>query len=217
MPPHLVQEIGSQFSTRIEGTCIKHHFGKSTVKMYDKFARVLRLETTTNNVSAFKHHRKVEHRHGPSTRRIAPVKKSIYSLRDLQDILLGCNRRYLAHLSALDDFSAGARALDQLTRPRRADGKTIKPINFFNRMEQTVLRALQCPASAIAGLRRADLIPHLTDVSPAAISRYISRLRQLGLLKRVHGTYRYYLTKIGRAAVAACSHITENVLIPALA
>jgi DNA-binding MarR family transcriptional regulator len=84
-------------------------------------------------------------------------------------------------------------------------------------MEQTVLRALQCPASAIAGLRRADLIPHLTDVSPAAISRYISRLRQLGLLKRVHGTYRYYLTKIGRAAVAACSHITENVLIPALA
>jgi DNA-binding MarR family transcriptional regulator len=217
MPPHLVQEIGSQFSTRIEGTCVKHHFGKSTVKMYDKFARVLRLETTTNNVSAFKHHRKVEHRHGPSTRRIAPVKKSIYSLRDLRDILLGCNRRYLAHLSALDDFSAGARALDQLTRPRRADGKAIKPINFFNRMEQTVLRALQCPASSIAGLRRADLIPHLTDVSPAAISRYISRLRQLGLLKRVHGTHRYYLTKIGRAAVAACSHLTENVLIPALA
>ena len=182
---HLVQEIGSQFSTRIEGTCIKHHFGKSTVKMYDKFARVLRLETTTNNVSAFKHHRKVEHRQGPSTRRIAPVKKSIYSLRDLQDILLACNRRYLAYLSALDDFSAGARALDQVTRPRRIDGKTMKPINFFNRMEQAVLRALQCPASAIAGLRRADLSPHLTDLSPAAISRYISRLRKLGLLKRI--------------------------------
>ena len=37
------------------------------------------------------------------------------------------------------------------------------------------------------------------------------------MLKRIHGTYRYYLTKIGRAAVAACSHLTENVLIPALA
>jgi hypothetical protein len=46
---------------------------------------------------------------------------------------------------------------------------------------------------------------------------YISRLRQLGLLKRVHGTYRRYLSKIGRAAVAACSHLTENVLIPSLA
>src|SRR5450432_3551816 len=31
--PHLAQEIGSQFSTRIEGTCVKHRFGKSSVKM----------------------------------------------------------------------------------------------------------------------------------------------------------------------------------------
>jgi hypothetical protein len=30
--------------------------------MYDKFGVVLRLETTTNDVSFFKHHRKVEHR-----------------------------------------------------------------------------------------------------------------------------------------------------------
>jgi hypothetical protein len=217
IPPHLVQEIGSQFSTRIEGTCIKHHFGKSTVKMYDKFALVLRLETTTNNVSAFKHHRKVEHRNGPPTRQIAPVKKSIYSLRDLRDILLACNQRYLAHLSALDDFSAGARALDQVTRPRVIDGKKVKPINFFNRIEQSVLRALQSPASTIAGLRRADLIPSARELSTSALSRYISRLRNLGLLRRIRGTYRYYLTKIGRAAVAACSHLTENVLIPALA
>jgi hypothetical protein len=35
-----------------------------------------------------------------------PVKKTIYSLIDLREIMLGCNRRYLAHLAALDDFSA---------------------------------------------------------------------------------------------------------------
>jgi hypothetical protein len=29
--PNLAQEIGSQFSTRIAGTCVKHRFGKSTV------------------------------------------------------------------------------------------------------------------------------------------------------------------------------------------
>jgi hypothetical protein len=60
--PQLAQEIGSQFSTRIEGTCIKHRFGKSSIKMYDKCGIVLRIETTTNDVSFFKHHRKVEHR-----------------------------------------------------------------------------------------------------------------------------------------------------------
>ena len=88
--------------------------------MYDKHGIVLRIETTTNDVSFFKHHRKVEHRQGPPTRELAPVKKTIYSLIDLREILLGCNRRYLAHLSALDDFSAGVRALDRLTRPRES-------------------------------------------------------------------------------------------------
>lgn len=31
------------------------------VKVHDKFSRVLRVETTVNDVSSFKHHRKVEH------------------------------------------------------------------------------------------------------------------------------------------------------------
>src|SRR5271163_747866 len=60
--PQLAQELGSQFSTRIEGTCIKHRFGSASIKMYDKFGCVLRIETTTNDVSFFKHHLKVEHR-----------------------------------------------------------------------------------------------------------------------------------------------------------
>lgn len=72
-----------------------------------------------NDVAFFKHHRKVEHGNGPSTREWAPLKKSIYSLIDLREILLGCNRRYLQYLSALDDHSDGARALDRLTEDRR--------------------------------------------------------------------------------------------------
>ena len=152
--PLLAQEIGSQFSTRIEGTCIKHRFGKCSIKMYDKLGIVLRIETTTNDVSFFKHHRKVEHRKGPPTRDLAPVKKSIYSLIDLREILLGCNRRYLAHLSALDDFSAGVRALDRVTKPREVDGKTVKGINFFEPGDSALLHALQNPRVNIAGIRR---------------------------------------------------------------
>jgi len=79
-----------------------------------------------NDVSFFKHHRKVEHRQGPPTRVLAPVKKTIYSLIDLRKIMFGCNRRYLAHLAALDDFSAGVRALDRLTKPRTVEQKTVK-------------------------------------------------------------------------------------------
>ena len=54
------------------------------VKVYDKFSRVLRIETTVNDVSFFKHHRKVEHRkvehrNGQTSRELAPVKKSIFN------------------------------------------------------------------------------------------------------------------------------------------
>jgi hypothetical protein len=214
--PQLAQEIGSQFSTRIEGTCIKHRFGKSSIKMYDKCGIVLRIETTTNDVSFFKHHRKVEHRDRPPTRELAGVKKSIYSLIDLREILLGCNRRYLAHLSALDDYAGGVRALERLTKPRKIDEKTVKGINFFEPGDSALLHALQNPRVNIAGVRRADLLPELEMFSPNRLSRQLRRLLDIGVIKRVTGTYRYYLTKAGRAATAAAEHLTAATIIPAL-
>jgi len=214
--PQLAQELGSQFSTRIEGTCIKHRFGHASVKMYDKFGCVLRIETTTNDVSFFKHHRKVEHRQGPATRALAPVKKSIYSLIDLREILFGCNRRYLEHLSALDDVSAGVRALDRLTKPRRVEDRTVKGINFFDPIDHALLEALQNPRVNIAGIRRADLLALLEQISPARLSRQLRRLRDIGVIKRVRGTYRYYLTRIGRAATAALCRVTQAIIVPAL-
>jgi hypothetical protein len=45
--PQLAQEIGSQFSARMERTCVKHRFGKCSIKKYDKCGIVLRIETTT--------------------------------------------------------------------------------------------------------------------------------------------------------------------------
>jgi hypothetical protein len=215
--PQLAQEIGNQLSTRIEGTCIKHRFGKCTIKMYDKFGSILRIETTTNDVSFFKHHRKVEHRQGSPTWALAPVKKTIYSLIDLRDVLAGCNRRYLAHLSALDDIAAGITALDRLTRPRCRDGKTVKGINFFNPLENALLRALQNPRVNIAGIRRADLCSLFDQLSPDRLSRQLRRLRDIGVIKRVTGTYRYYLTRLGRAAIAAACRLTQTTIIPALA
>jgi hypothetical protein len=214
--PLLAQEVGSQFSTRIEGTCIKHRFGKCSIKMYDKHGIVLRIETTSNDVSFFKHHRKVEHRQGPATRELAPVKKSIYSLIDLREILLSCNRRYIAHLSALDDFSAGIRALDRVTKPREVDGRTVKGINFFEPGDSALLHALQNPRVNIAGIRRGDLLPDLAMFSPTRLSRQLRRLLDIGVIKRVAGTYRYYLTKAGRAAAAAAGWLTEAVIVPAM-
>src|SRR5437899_1154321 len=216
MTPQLAQELDSRLSTRIEGTCIKHRMGKNSVKMYDKFRRVLRIETTTNDVSFFEHHRKVEHRDGHATRELAAVKKSIYSLIDLREILLGCNRRYLEYLSALDDYSVGSRSLDKLTMPKEVDGHRVKGFNFFDKTEHSLLCSLQRPQLNIRGVRRADLKPFLPNLSVASITRYLRRLRDFRLIKKVGGTYRYYPTRLGRHAIAAACRISEQIIIPAL-
>lgn len=215
--PQLAQELGSRFATRIEGTCIKHRFAKTGVKMYDKFGRVLRLETTTNDVSFFKHHRKVEHRDGHATRELAGLKKTIYSLIDLREILLGCNRRYLEFLSAVEDTSSGERDLTRLTEPQRQGDRMIKGLNFFQRAEQRLLRALQRPEFNIHGMRRSDLKRYVAELNDCALSRQLHRLRLLGLIKRVAHTYRYYLTRLGRAAIAAACSLTQFNIVPALA
>jgi hypothetical protein len=76
--PQPAQEVGSQFSTRIEGACVKHRFGKSSIKMYDKAGIAVRCPAYSGNpccasrprptVSCFKHHRKVGHRNGQGNR-----------------------------------------------------------------------------------------------------------------------------------------------------
>lgn len=157
--PALAQAIGSCLSTRIKGRCIKHCMGAASVKVCDKFSQVLRIETTANDVSFFKNHRKVEHREGHSTRELAGVKKSICSLIDLRDILLGCNQCYLAFLSSLDHTSAGQRDLQRLSQPRVnvTTQQTVKGFNFFNPVEQGLLQTLQYGEFNIHGWRRVDL------------------------------------------------------------
>ena len=79
-----------------------------------------------------------------------------------------------------------------------------------------MLHALQNPRVNIAGIRRADLLPNLTMFSPTRLSRQLRRLLNIGVIKRVTGTYRYYLTKAGRAATAAAGRITEAIIVPAM-
>ena len=46
-----------------------------TIKMYDKFGHVLRIESTCNDIGAFRVKRRVEHRDGSSSEQKAPLKK----------------------------------------------------------------------------------------------------------------------------------------------
>jgi DNA-binding HxlR family transcriptional regulator len=49
------------------------------------------------------------------------------------------------------------------------------------------------------------------------MSRQLKRLCLLGLIKKVAHTYRYYLTRMARAAIAAACSLTRFNLVPAMA
>ena len=208
-------ELGNRFSTRIEGTCVKHYMGKVAIKMYDKHGIVLRVETTSNDVSFFKHHRKVEHRDGTVSRKIASLKKTIYSLLDLRGLLVAANRRYLDFIAAVDDPTNALRDLDKLSRRVRKNGRSFRGFNLFAGPDLDVFRAIVEGGTNVAGFRNRDLQRRLS-MTGRQITTILKRLREHGLIKKIGGTFKYYLTAFGRRVTATGLKLREMAVIPLL-
>ena len=208
-------EAGGDFETRIQGTRIKHHMGPAAIKMYDKGGRVLRIETTANNVSFFKHHRRVEHRDGRSEMKTAALKKSIYSLPALVGLLWASNRRYLEFISALDDPTAGLRDLEKIGRPVIDDGRSLRGFNLFDGDDLDLFVTLVRGEFNISGLQNRHLRERLGKTGHQ-VSRLLKRLRTHGLIKKVGHCYKYYLTTLGRRVTAAALRLRQALVIPAL-
>jgi DNA-binding transcriptional ArsR family regulator len=209
-------EMGTHFSTRIEGTCIKHHTGnQAAIKMYDKFGRVLRIETTHNDVHFFKHYRKVEHRDGTSSMKQAPVQKTIYSLPALIELCRAANRRYREFVSALEDPSDGLKKLRKIAQPVREAGRNYSGFNLLAPEDQTLFQAITRGEHGVSGFNNRSLRRVLSGKSSSQISRLLKRLRTHGLIKKVGRTYKYYLTKLGQATVIAANKLRETLLVPA--
>jgi len=217
LDPRYLGEVGNDFNTRIQGTRIRHQMGRSALKMYDKFGHVLRIETVTNDVSFFKHHRTVEHRDGSRETKLAPVRKTLYSLSALAHLLGASNRRYLEFLSSLDDDSAGRRHLERLSQPVRDEKRSWRGLNFFDANDRALLLTLARGEFNLRGFQVRDLRGMLAQFSGPQLSRQLKRLRMHRLIKSVRGTYKYYLTRLGRRVVAAASRLREGSVIPALA
>ena len=208
-------EMGNDFTTRIQGTSIKHHMGPAAIKMYNKFSILLRIETVVNDVTFFKHHRMVEHRNGTRELKLAPMKKSIYSLPDLVELMSAANRRYLEFISAIDDPTPGINNLDKISRPARDNHRTYRGFNLFHGDDLALFRTLSRGEFFISGFRNSDLRRHL-DRGGRQVSAILKRLRIHGIVKKVGRTYKYYLTSAGKLLIATAQKLTEMSIIPLL-
>jgi hypothetical protein len=95
--------------------------------MYDKFGHILRIDTTVQHDSFFKHYREVQQPKGESVMKFAPMKK--------RSSVLGAagkaDRRYLQFLSVIDDPSTG---IDKLNKSGMVHEKSRsdRGFNFFD-------------------------------------------------------------------------------------
>lgn len=183
-------EIGNDFATRIQGTRIRHSMGAAAIKLYDKFGRVGRVECTTHDVTFFKHHRTVEHRDGTTEFKLAPLRKSIYSLLDLRELMGAANRRYLDFLAAIEDPDPGLRALEKLARPVRDDVRSYRGFNLFSGEDLDLFHAIVRGEFTISGFQGRHLRAVLPGVSGPQMSRLLKRLRTHGLIKKIGGRYK---------------------------
>ena len=69
----------------------------------------------------------------------------------------------------------------------------------------------------IKGIQNKTIREFIPEKSSASISRIIKRLYVHGLIKKVKGTCRYYLTKPGKAIITTGLRIKNLFVIPELA
>jgi hypothetical protein len=210
-------EIGNDFHTRIEGTRIKHHMGRVSIKMYDKLGIILRIETTVNDVSFFKHHRKVEHRDGTWEMTEAPLKKSIYSLPVLRELMEAANRRYLEFVSAIEDPTVGIKNLEKISEPTSDGQRTYRGVNLFHGEDLKLFEGMVRGEFNIRGFQNRSFRMILPDKSGFQVSRMFKRLRMHGLIKKIRGTYKYYLTHLGQKVANTALKLRTMFIIPSLA
>lgn len=210
-------EVGNRFNIRIEGTRIKHTMGPVSIKMYDKFSLILRIETTVNDLAFFKHYRVVEHRDGSRETKWAALQKTIYSLPALRELLTAANRRYLEFLSTIEEPRAGNDKLNKLSQPVEQNDRSFPGFNFFDPDDQLLFETIARGEYNISGFQNKSLRLHLTTKTTAQMSRLLKRLRLHGLIKKIGRTYKYYLTSFGKQVIATGFKLKHLVIIPDLA
>jgi hypothetical protein len=210
-------EVGSRFNVRRQGTRIKHQMGPASLKMYDKFQQILRIETTVNDVTFFRQFRQVHHRNGTTTTQWAHMPKTLYSLPALQELLDAANHRYLKFIADVATPEVGVATLAALTQTRTEGQHRYKGFNPLADADATLFRVLLRGEFTISGFTNKALRTLLPNQTSAQISRLLRRLRAHHLVKKVGQRYKYYLTELGRQVATMTLKLRELHVIPTLA
>ena len=146
----------------------------------------------------------------------AEMKKSIYSLAPLRELLLAANRRYLEFISTIEDDKVGTGKLNKVSQPVEENDRSYRGFNFFDPEDEELFEALGRGEFNITGFQNKDLRLRVKGKNTGQVSRLMKRLRTHGLIKKVGRTYKYYLTGLGKQVTALGLKLKNLYVIPQL-
>jgi hypothetical protein len=221
-------EIVTSFKDRAEGVRVKHWVNGNSVKMYDKGASVLRVETTIANVTDFKVLRpRRDEPHGKLEWQ--PLRKSVADLHRRAEVSQAANDRYLDALSVVDDSTTLAALLDTVAKPTTYREKRVRALRTGDPADVALLAAVARGEFATAGFRNRDIRRLIHPGSATAsheevrrtaarVGRQLRLLRAHGIIRKVQKSHRYVLTPRGNqltAAISAARNATLKQLLAA--
>ena len=188
-------------------TVFKVHFGPLTLKLYDKGARVLRVEAIAHNVKGLRCGKVVE--------------KLPIMLVQLQRMMIDfLNVVQAAHCSYLPDG-----VLDALVEPTQKGERRLAGVDLQNPRMRVVSEAILALAPKPGGFTVAELAAKVHDLLPDSERTYASRhasydllkLRGKELVKRIENTRRYDAPPAGIRILAGMFILREKVIKPVIA
>jgi hypothetical protein len=197
---------------RWPGARIKHRMKGNWLKMYDKFGRMLRIETVINQPREFKVRRRRE-RHGKPQMVWCPMNKGIANLYQYHAVALAANVRYLEALSVVADPGPAYRQVDTLARSHVVEERPYAGFNPARCEDVALFQAILHGEHLVHGFRNGQIRRCLYGDSAdaavrrrqsAAVGRLLKRLHVRGLIAKVPRTRRWLVTATGQGILGAC-------------
>lgn len=188
-------------------TVFKLHFGKWTLKIYDKGDRVLRVEIVAHNVKALHCRTGVER-----------LPELLQKMR--QHVAGFLNVVQVAHVSFLDEG-----AFDALALPSQRGSKRLAGVDLNKSRMRTVVAAIVALSPKPGGFTTADLALKVQEMAGWKPEQYsarraaydLAKIRSKDIAERVSRSRRYLAKAEGVRKLCAYTVLREKILKPIMA
>lgn len=204
-------EVLTDAKRRCQGRRVKHRVKGNWIKMYDKFGRVLRVETVINQPGEFRVRRWGTRN---KVRQLGwfPLRKGVANFARYAEICRAANGRYLDGLTGAVDVAAVRPALERLAQPAQRNGRRQRGFNPAAKADIALFAAVLRGEHAVHGFKNEDLRRQLHGRTPRdqtqlrrqrqRTTRLLQRLHAHGLIAKIPRTRRWRVNPKGNALMS---------------